>query len=1001
MFSMFAAKSFLRYSFLPEISGRMSMLFMNSFAYIPYFLALVYQLVRLLPSSHPYLNPKNIGRFGVRHVIVEAARNIKFSLKNLDQILLFGLVLVGVVMLTAQLFILLVFFVFKPAMALPVNWNDFFQVNPVANRRSDLAFMMLDMVFGVPHPSLPFNGFFESCIGAPDLCVDTFGQALVDLNTTTPELAPLAAPSATMGPLAAGAYTVFPFPFHIGLHALFAVYSTGLLVVAVIIASYFIVTILAETAQSGTAFGRRFNKTWAPIRIVVAFGLLMPMTVGLNSSQYIVLYAAKWGSAFATNGWNYFNDTLTESYLADAGSLISRPNLPDLNSLTHFMYVARACEYYYELEYAKKLNQTTPYTSLTAAQQTARDAQVRDYIDAWVILEQTKPVNAVQLVGNNFNDAVVGVDNLLNMFDNKKTNVIQVVFGNRDQVKFPKSRGYVKPLCGQLTYTLVDTRLPQYGAPPNSAQWGVYILQNEYLNLMIEGWDKANCASACGSEFFYAKGTPVADATNNQRHIELVRRATGLAVDTNHSIKLDMDYINDVNGDIYYYMSFMLNEAVYQQTLYADAMFLIDGAWSTAAGAGSPLYRKGWAGAGIWYNRVSELNGTITTAVNNMPVVAKWPEIMEKISSLKVSYSSEVPFSERFKPDLNNIDDSSKYLQEENGQQTAQVLYKAYNEWGTINSNSAQTKVTGNIIYDGITMLLGANGLYDMRRNSNVHPLAQLAGVGRALVESAIRNLGYATVSGGGGIILGELLGPFIGKLGATAASLLITIAMMQLTIGFVMYYVLPFLPFIYFFFAVGGWIKGIFEAMVGAPLWALAHIRIDGHGLPGQAAMNGYFLIFEVFLRPILIVFGMLASIATYSALVSVMNNVFDLVTQNVAGYDVSAQLDGVVVDYTTAAMPVVNVGTMEKMRGRIDQFFFTIIYAVIVYMMGISSFKLIDTIPNNILRWMGQAVATFGDQSEDAAQGLMSRASMGSQQAVSKLGGGLQTLAGLSAGK
>ena len=62
------------------------------------------------------------------------------------------------------------------------------------------------------------------------------------------------------------------------------------------------------------------------------------------------------------------------------------------------------------------------------------------------------------------------------------------------------------------------------------------------------------------------------------------------------------------------------------------------------------------------------------------------------------------------------------------------------------------------------------------------------------------------------------------------------------------LFYIIPFMPFIYFFFAVGTWVKAIFEAMVGVPLWALAHIRIDGQGLPGDAAMNGYYLLLEIF---------------------------------------------------------------------------------------------------------------------------------------------------------
>jgi conjugal transfer/type IV secretion protein DotA/TraY len=185
----------------------------------------------------------------------------------------------------------------------------------------------------------------------------------------------------------------------------------------------------------------------------------------------------------------------------------------------------------------------------------------------------------------------------------------------------------------------------------------------------------------------------------------------------------------------------------------------------------------------------------------------------------------------------------------------------------------------------------------------------------------------------------------------------------------------LPFLPFIYFFFAVGGWFKGIFEAMVGAPLWALAHIRIDGPGLAGQAAVTGYFMIFEIFLRPILIIFGLLASISIFAAMVSVLNQTWDLVTANLSGFDMKTE--------NTTPSTFLNF-----VRGPIDEFFFTIIYTIVVYLMGMTSFKLVDIIPSNIMRWMGQAINTFSDQREDAGQTLSSTSMIGGQQAISQLG-------------
>ena len=52
------------------------------------------------------------------------------------------------------------------------------------------------------------------------------------------------------------------------------------------------------------------------------------------------------------------------------------------------------------------------------------------------------------------------------------------------------------------------------------------------------------------------------------------------------------------------------------------------------------------------------------------------------------------------------------------------------------------------------------------------------------------------------------------------------------------------------------------------------------------------------------------------------------------------------------------------------IDQFFYTVVYAVLVYIMALSSFKLIDLIPNSIMRFMGSNVGAFSDKSAFEAE-------------------------------
>jgi len=204
---------------------------------------------------------------------------------------------------------------------------------------------------------------------------------------------------------------------------------------------------------------------------------------------------------------------------------------------------------------------------------------------------------------------------------------------------------------------------------------------------------------------------------------------------------------------------------------------------------------------------------------------------------------------------------------------------------------------------------------------------------------------------------------------------------------GFVLFYVVPFMPFVYFFFALGGWVKGIFEAMVGVPLWIVAHLSLDGDGLMGDDAEGGYFMVFEIFIRPILIVFGLIASIVIFASLVKVLNEIFYLVIANMSGHD---PIDSTTCFKSPDAASDTSGGKTgtDFMRGTIDEFFYTIVYAIVVYMIGLSCFKLIDLIPNNILRWMGAGVKSFNDLRGDSAEDMLSTLTVGGGALGSQIG-------------
>ena len=84
-----------------------------------------------------------------------------------------------------------------------------------------------------------------------------------------------------------------------GLKAALSFYSGAVLVLAGIILMYHLLTMIAETAHTGKPMGRA-NQIWAPIRLVVAIGLLVPVASGgLNVGQAITVHVAKWGAGLA------------------------------------------------------------------------------------------------------------------------------------------------------------------------------------------------------------------------------------------------------------------------------------------------------------------------------------------------------------------------------------------------------------------------------------------------------------------------------------------------------------------------------------------------------------------------------------------------------------------------------------------------------------------------------------------------------------------------------
>lgn len=868
------AKSVAAYTLLPDFWSRL-VAFIPRFGMIAYFMALIFQSIKLIPNGHPLLESSRMGQCRIRDVLAVAANHLHGGFRNSDHYIIFGIFLIGIILLGLQFVFLAAIIIVHPADAAVPFVGMFVTLFP----ETDIAHLMLDRVFGIP-------GFFKSCF---DPAVNA------------------AQSSDCVGYIAS---TSFPTPLQQAMQTLFRFYSMGILVVAGFVLVYYIIAMILETVNTGVPFGKRFQSIYSPLRLVMAVLLLLPLAYGYNTGQYMVLNAAKWGSGLATNAWWLFNNKVGDNPMGmTPRELIGVPKVQDIESIVNFFYLVRTCQASYKLSLNKDIQ---PYLVKPASATTSASAQALGG-------------------GLSFPEA-------RNFYGGGD---VRIVFGEFN-ANYADATAYVRPYCGVLTIPSLSQDVQ-----------GISSVYNTYFSNIQNIWESADMAAygmrmACISGFS--------------------EKCTAMPTT---SVDWDAPYTAPAGQGFYIAM----REGF--QSIYAGQMLAeintIRSTTNPALAMDSRIMLAGWGGAGLWFDKVVAFNGAFVDSLMNLPTPTQYPLIMEHVAKKRKMLEPNVPKRDRFslvtksgtegdersldkQLDDSGLGDTSAHVA------IAKVLSTVYQQVQDSDATAKPKTVgTDSPIKNFVSYLFGQTGLFDFRANSEVFPLAKLAILGREILNKTVIMIAATTVmSGLGGMVGSDLgaLGDVIGNMGPALKSY----ATIGITVGVLLYYFVPFMPFVYFFFAVGRWVKSIFEAMVAIPLWALAHMRLGGEGIPGPAAGQGYFLILEIFLRPILTLFGLLASMGTFMALSAGLDSVFNLAVVNIGGFDM-----------TTLSSTSTGGGAnifLTSVRDGVDALFYTVLYAILVYMIATSSFKLIDLFPNAIMRWGGTNVAGFNDGADPIGQ-------------------------------
>ncbi len=187
-------------------------------------------------------------------------------------------------------------------------------------------------------------------------------------------------------------------------------------------------------------------------------------------------------------------------------------------------------------------------------------------------------------------------------------------------------------------------------------------------------------------------------------------------------------------------------------------------------------------------------------------------------------------------------------------------------------------------------------------------------------------------------------------------------------TNGTIAGYYIPMLPFIIYTATAVGWLMLVVEAMVAAPLLALGIVHPEGrHDIMGGAEA-GFQLLVGVFLRPMLMVVGFIASGVVVTVIIDLINAGFSFATTNLF-----------------ATGKLISLWTSLVML---------MMYMSAVFTFVNRGFSLIYQIPDRVLNWVGITTAqTAAEDVQTIRQGAEKTADIGAKvpgQAAGAIEGG-----------
>lgn len=772
---------------------------------------------------------------------------------------------------------------------------------------------------------------------------------------------------------------------------LFQVINTSVLVLGAIFLTYITVVGLIKTASEGEFLGKQWNSVWVPVRTVMGIASLVPTASGYSILQVIFMWVILQGVGAADQLWNTVINFWLVTKNITAGSVNTSPaNASAVKTAMTDLMKSMICEQSLlqksDLTYGQTNSKyfycansnspfcTNPPTSLMCTHPT--------FPSQWCVLEPGVFGQKVDAVLEKFgpNGACGNI-----VYCNQDSNTMLGACGSGMPGSGGTQNWLMCSTCkvqNQILATIVNT-LGRAASNTNTVaktfanvdqQYLRYSTSNDYFPSFVRDYCAANkipdiCCKRNNSSISAESQsestiTSYARDCNQQNSFPTAQDYCGkcfpnFPLPANLQISGREDYGNaslQSIKEIYipYAMTSLKN---YEKVIdlvtedYNNAMQNVLSTWvkeqSKRFSQVPDDMRQGWIMAGGYYRRLARQNDQAQQwSAPILKVTGPDPE-----NSQLTGVRNNIMAADKFLSYLENPNASDSDV----SQAKDQAKQAFFTSGKTISAAfGASIQATGEdellkLHQEGITYI--ANAMYLLTALITVIGILGIVGA-----IAAFQALGSGPTAA---IIL------MIAQLTVALVMPVVTIYVTWsfVTGGLLAYYI-PLIPFMLFTMGAVGWCVACIEAMVAAPIVALGILSPGGqHDLFGRAE-PGFMLLLNLFLRPTLMIFGLIAGLVLISLIIPLVNTTFsDTRIQDASG-ESFAQLVELIILITVRTMIIASVVA--------------------------KCFSTIYIIPERILTWIGGAPVSYGEQEVlqaakggvESAAGQAAKAGLGTAQ-------------------